>query len=153
MTLFAYADDPTETAIACICGHTCGHLDTCTMCQPQPTLRRCRACKRGGQVIVDAPPPGPIEPPALPPEMPQMAASAIVIEMRLSARGCELYARLRRLAAQAKQSSRRKMSRLMREGSRIAERYLQRPWSLVVVDMELCDEPGRANSNQGEATG
>lgn len=82
-----------------------------------------------------------------------MAASAIVIEMRLSARGCELYARLRRLAAQAKQSSRRKMSRLMREGSRIAERYLQRPWSLVVVDMELCDEPGRANSNQGEATG
>jgi hypothetical protein len=68
MTLFAYLDDASETCIACVCGHTCGPDVVCNVCQPQPTLRRCRACKRGGVVIADVPaneppPPDPIVPP------------------------------------------------------------------------------------------
>lgn len=77
MPLFEYADTPGETALTCPCNHTCGPGDTCTICQPQPSLRRCRACKRGGTIIVEAPPPMPIEPPEpgngppiMPPVMP-----------------------------------------------------------------------------------
>jgi len=71
MTIFRYADDPTETAIACICGHTRGPNGVCNMCQPQPALYRCRACKRGGTIIADAPTELPPPPdPAVPPIMP-----------------------------------------------------------------------------------
>lgn len=62
MAIVEYDDG--DTAIACVCGHTRGPGEVCTMCQPQPTLRRCRACKRGGAVIVETPPPPePIMPP------------------------------------------------------------------------------------------
>lgn len=88
MPLFEYSDTPGETAIVCVCGHTCGPEDECTTCQPQPSVRRCRACKRGGTIVVDSPlppglppvavgvtdvtpvgtdvPPGPINPPGVP---------------------------------------------------------------------------------------
>lgn len=64
MPLFEYADAPGETAITCVCGHTCGPAVVCTTCQPQPTLRRCRACKIGGTIIADEPPtpPAPVDP-------------------------------------------------------------------------------------------
>jgi len=62
MSLFEYADAPGETAITCVCGHTKGPADVCTICQPQPSLRRCRACKTGGMVIADTSGITPVDP-------------------------------------------------------------------------------------------
>lgn len=76
MPLFEYQDAPGETAITCICGHTSGPGVVCTICQPQPSLRRCRACKMGGTVIADEPPIAipPIDPPGTPPSPPEPPA-------------------------------------------------------------------------------
>lgn len=62
MPLFEYQDAPGETAITCVCGHASGPGVVCTICQPKPSLRRCRACKMGGTVIADTSGTTPVDP-------------------------------------------------------------------------------------------